>query len=212
MDVLTRLAGVIRTRKEEHSWPYHLFLTRALFQHSIGEGHRALARLMRERYFLTVLTSNTDTALEFALEEQGLYPPQYEILTVGQLSNERVAATLEGQESGIRIVKLYGNRSQTEPISSLTKLPPDIKASLQYYFNQNIIIVGCMDQEEDGIYALQSHRGRSIYYVLPNDPPLDDVVVKSLHKQDKQLNDFLITGAQGEFNTFFLLVRNEDQV
>ncbi len=200
---LTLLAGVIRKRKEEHSWPYHLFLTRSLSQHSTGEGYRALARLIREGFFTTILTSNTDIALELALKEQGLHPHQYKIFSVGQVSNERIAATLEGQESGIRIVKLYGDGPQTEQTSSLFKLPPDIKVSLQHYFNQNIIIVGCMDQEEDGICALHSHRERSIYYILQNDPPLDDIVVKSLHKQDKHLKDFLITGYYGEFNTFF---------
>jgi nucleoside phosphorylase len=201
--VLIRLATAVQKRKEEHSWPYHLFLTRCLSQHGTGEGYRALARLIREGYFLTILTSNTDTALEFALEELGLRPPRYEVLVVGQVPNERIAATLEGQESGIRIVKLYGNGSQTEQASSPLKLPTDIQTSLQHYFNRSVIIVGCMDQEEDGIYALHSHKEGSIYYVLQNTPPLDDIVVKSLHKQDKRLTDFLVTGTYGEFNRFF---------
>ena len=201
--VLKRLAGVVRTRKEEASWPYHLFLTRYLLQHSTVEGYRALARLIREGYFSKILTSNTDASLEFALQEQGLHPHQYKIFAIGHASNERIAATLEGQESGICIIKLYGNISKTEKPSSLFKLPSDIKASLQHYFNQNIIIVGSIAQEEEGICALESHKEGSIYYVLQNDPPLDDIVVKCLHKQDKQLNHFLVTGPYGEFNTFF---------
>ena len=116
--VLTRLAAAVQKRKKERSWLYHLFLTRCLSEHDTREGYRALARLIHEGYFSTILTSNTDTALEFALQEQGLYPPRYEVLTVGQVSNERIAATLEGQESGIRIVKLYENKSQTGPSSA----------------------------------------------------------------------------------------------
>jgi nucleoside phosphorylase len=201
--VLTRLAGLVRKRKEEDSWPYHLFLTRYLLQHSTGEGYRALARLIREGYFSTILTSNKDTALELALEEYGLHPPRYEILAVGQVSNERIAAILEGPGSGVRIIKLYGNRSQGDQNASLFNLPSDIKTSLQHYFNQNIIIVGCMDQEEDGISALHSHKEGNIYYVLQNTPSHDDIVVKSLRKQDKRLDDFHITGPYGEFNTFF---------
>jgi nucleoside phosphorylase len=60
-----------------------------------------------------------------------------------------------------------------------------------------------MDQEKEGIYALQSHKEESIYYVLQNDPPFNDPVVKCLHKQDRQADYFLITGSYGEFNTFF---------
>ena len=206
---LTLLAGVIRKRKEERSWPYHLFLTRSLAQHSTREGYRALARLIREGFFTTILTSNTDIVLELALKEQRLHPHQYEIFTVGQVSNERIAATLEGQENGIRIVKLYGDIPQTGQTSSPCKLPPDIKVSLQHYFKRNIIIIGCMDQEEEGICALHAHRDRSIYYVLPNHPPLDDIVVKSLHKQDKHLKDFLIIGYYGEFNAFFCTLETE---
>ena len=204
--VLTNLAKAVQKRKEERSWPYHLFLTRCLAQQGTRDGYRALARLICEGYFSTTLSTNTDRALEFALEEQGLRPPRYEVLVVGQVANERIAATLEGQESGTRIVKLYGNPAVAKQASSHLKLPPDIQASLQHYFNRSIIIVGCMDQEDDGMSALYSHKDGSIYYVLPNSPPVDDIVVKSLHKQDKRLNDFLITGTYGEFNTFFSIL------
>ena len=60
-----------------------------------------------------------------------------------------------------------------------------------------------MDQEEDGISALHSHKKGSIYYVVPSIPPFDDIVIESLHKQDKRPNDFLVTGDYGKFNTFF---------
>jgi nucleoside phosphorylase len=201
--VLTRLATAIQKRKEEDSWSYHLFLTRCLVRRGIGEGYRALARLICEGYFSTILTSNTDTTLEAALEEQGWLPPRYEVLAVGQVPNERIAATLEGQESGIRIVKLNDNRSQIGQVPSFLTLPLDIQTGLQHYFNRNIIIVGCMDQEEEGIYAFRSHKEGSIYYVLQTSPPFDDIVVKCLHKQDKQPNDFLVTGTYGGFDKFF---------
>src|SRR5437667_5600636 len=96
--VLTRLAVAVQKRKEEQSWLYHLFLTRCLSERGTGEGYLVLARLIREGYFSTILTTNTDTALEIALEEQGLCLPRCEVLVVGQVSNERIAATLEGQE------------------------------------------------------------------------------------------------------------------
>src|SRR5579859_4772248 len=148
--VLKRLAVVLRTRKEEASWPYHLFLTRDLLQHSTEEGYRALARLIREGYFSQILTAHTDTALEDALAEQGLRPPQYEVFTIGQDSDERIAAILDGQESGIHIVKLAGQRSDRKPTPSRFQLPSDILVSLEHYFSRNIIIVGRMDQEEEG--------------------------------------------------------------
>src|SRR5437588_12869233 len=108
LDVLKWLAGAVQIRKEEDSWPYHLFLPGNLSEHGTGEGYRALARLIHEGYFSTILTSNTDTALEAALEELGWYPPRYEVLAVGQVSDEQIADALKGLESGVHIVKLYG--------------------------------------------------------------------------------------------------------
>lgn len=201
--VVDHLAGHIQKRKEEDSRLYHLFLTRRLLQNGTGEGYRALARLIREGYFSKILTVNMDTALEFALEEQGLHASEYEVLVVGQDSDEQIAATLDGQKSGIHIVKLYGKQAQSEQTSSSSELPAVIQISLQRYFNQNIVIVGCMDQEQNGIDALQFHKDGSIYYVRENSPPIEDIIVKRLYKQDKQLSDFLITGEHGEFDTFF---------
>src|SRR5438445_4601730 len=68
-DVLKRLADVVQQRQVEHYWRYHLFLTRSPAQSNTGRGYRALARLIRDGYFLTILTSNTDTALEDELAE-----------------------------------------------------------------------------------------------------------------------------------------------
>lgn len=203
-NVLTRLAVAIKKRKEAHSWLYHLFLTtHGIAQQDTRKGYRALAHLICKGYFATILTSNMDTALEAALEEEGLYPFQYEVLVVGENSNEQILDALEGQQSGICIVKLPCVQLQDEQDALSPVLSTDIQIGLQHYFNHNIIIVGCMDREEDAKIALNFHGEGGIYYVRQDTPHYDDIVVKCINKQNKHLADFIITETYGEFNTFF---------
>jgi hypothetical protein len=198
--VLKRLAAAVQNRKEEDVRLYHLFLTRYPSEYNTNAGYWALARLIREGYFSTILTSNTDSALEFALENIGL---QYKVFVAGQDSDEQIVAALEDYDSGIHIVKLYDHRSQANCPSFPLDLLPEIQTGLQSYFNQSIIIVGSIDEEQHGILALHSHEEEGIYYVLPNDPLPNDVVVACIRKQEKRLDNFLITGTYGEFNAFF---------
>ena len=79
--VLKRLAAAVQNRKEGDVRLYHLFLTRYPSEYNTNAGYRALARLIREGYFSTILTSNTDSALEFALKNVGL---RYEVFVAGQ--------------------------------------------------------------------------------------------------------------------------------
>jgi hypothetical protein len=202
-EVLRKLADAVYIRKENADWPYCLFLTRGLSECGPREGYWALARLMCRGYFSTVLTSNQDTELEEALRELGWYTPQCKVLTVGQDADEQIAEVLEESFSGIHIVKLYSDRSQTGQTVLPLILSSDIQTSLQRYFNRHIVIVGCIEQEESAISALHAHEKEGIYYVRQNSPTSDDIVVKCVEKLGKQPEDFLITGAYGEFNTFF---------
>lgn len=198
--VLKRLAAAVQNRKEEDVRLYHLFLTRYPSEYNMNEGYRALTRLIREGYFSTILTSNTDSALEFALKNLGL---RYEVFVAGQDSDEQIVAALEDHDSQIHIVKLYDYRSQADHPSFPLDLSPEIQTGLQSYFNQSIIIVGSIDEEQHGILALHFHEEEGIYYVLQNTPLPNDVVVVCIHKQGKRLDNFLITGTYGEFNAFF---------
>jgi hypothetical protein len=200
-DILQKLANAMQKRRDGQHWPYHLFLTRCLSKQDTGRGYRALARLISQGYFMTILTSNADFALEMALAEQDQLP-SYDVLLVGQTSNDEIRAALEGQgqTNGVRIIKLYDHSSQPER----EILPAEIQASLQDYFNWDIIVVGCIDQERDAIYALQSRKeDNGIYYIRSDGLSPEDIIVEYLEKQGKRRDDFIITGPDGEFNTFF---------
>jgi hypothetical protein len=111
---------------------------------------------------------------------------------------------LEGQEDdGIHIVKLYSHEPQIHQASLASRLSPEIQSSLRYYFSKSTIIVGYMDQEEESIAALQFDKERTMYYILPHAPSPNDIMVKYLDQQGNRLENFLITGNNGEFNTFF---------
>ncbi|HWS84766.1 MAG TPA: toll/interleukin-1 receptor domain-containing protein, partial [Ktedonobacteraceae bacterium] len=114
----------------------------------------------------------------------------------------QIADALKGLESGVHIVKLYGH-TQNEQTSFPPRFSSTIQTSLQHYFNRDIIIVGCMEEEKDAISALHFHEKGGMYYVRQNRPAPDDIVVKCLDKQGKQLDDFLIAGNYGKFDTFF---------
>jgi hypothetical protein len=200
-EVLRGLAEAVHMRKENANRPYHLFLTCGLSERGTREGYRALARLMCEEYFSTILTSNTDSELEDALREQGWHASQCKVLTVGQDADEQIAEALD--VGGTHIVKLYSDRSQTEQTVLPLVLSPAIQTSLQRYFDQDIVIVGCIEQEEDAISALYAHEKGGIYYVRQNIPTSDDIVVRCLGNLGKHPEDFLITGNYGEFDTFF---------
>jgi len=202
-DVLKRLAGAVQKRKETQSRLYHLFLTHDIVQQEGGKGYRALARLIVKGYFAKILTSNMDGTLEAALTEEGLPPSHYDVLVIGTEANELILDALEGLQSRICIVKLPDAQLQSEQATLPDGLSPDIQVGLQNYFNQNILIMGCMDQEEAAKAALNFHSDGGIYYVLQNGPHYNDIVVKCINKQNKRPDAFIIDKTHGEFNTFF---------
>jgi hypothetical protein len=206
IDIVRQLAVAVRTRKEAQDQLYHLFLTQSIGQQETVKGYGALARLIRQGYFVTILTSNMDTALETALEQEGLYPSKYTVLIVGQDENDKILDALEVSHGEIYIVKLPFSQSQTGLVSFPSELSSDIQSSLQRYFNQNIVIVGYIDQEEEAKAALQFHRKGGIYYVRQAAPDHNDIIVKCITNQNKHPEDFIITTTYGEFNAFFCML------
>jgi TIR domain len=201
MEALEKLANAVARCKEQHDPRYHLFLTRCLSKYTTGNGYRMLAQLVRDEYFLTVLTANSDTRLEEELDRLGV---RYKVLIVAQHSDELITEALDAEEeNNIHIVKLPGPELSTGQAKLFSDLSHTVQSSLQMYFNRNIAIIGCMDQEEMGTAALAAHNDGGIYYVRENDPPLGDIIVECIEKQGKTLGDFLITGPSGKFSTFF---------
>jgi len=171
------------------------------------ESYRALVRLIKAGYFSTVLTTNLDSALEAAILEYQLQPPNYQTLVVGRDQDEYIAAALENQASTIRIVKLHGSLSDRvlpATFPDFFELPDPIRDGLERYLNRDIIIVGTLNREDDIARSLTIRGRSSIYYVLPQDHSVDDEVIQAIVARGNNPSTFVISGQYGHFETFFL--------
>jgi hypothetical protein len=180
-------------------------------QHS--DGYRALARLITKGYFSTILTTNIDSALENALEdalvEEGLRPRSFQMLVLDRDTDEHVVQALDDHTDGTCIVKLHGSLQEgiiPAPFPDFFELRRDILESVKRYLNQDMIIVGSIEHEDDINRALTRdiRYGRSsVYYAHPCALALDDNVVKLIKARGNAPEAYVIAGQYGAFNLFF---------
>lgn len=175
------------------------------------DGYLSLAHLMKEGYFSTILTTNLDSTLQDALLEYGLRPNAYQMLNSFQTlvverdKDDYITTALGSQPGGIRIIKLRGSLSDRvipDTFPEFFQFGSSIRDGLERYLNQDIIIVGSIEREND-IRRSLSHRGDSIYYVLPQEPTYDDDVIKAMRARGNDPSKFVICGPYGHFRTFF---------
>lgn len=169
-------------------------------------GYRALARLIRERYFSTILTTNIDSTLEDALIEEGLSPQSFQVFIPDRDTDEYIVQALNEQSGRMRIIKLHG--SLREGVIAVTfpdffELRPALLESVQRLLNQDSLIVGAMEGEDDISRALTRSGRGSVYYVLPHAPASGDSVVKLIEARGNAPETYLITGQYGDFDRFF---------
>ncbi len=195
MDTLGKLVRFVQRPRDTNEHLYHLFLTQQTQFQNLYPGYLLLAALLHAGYFSVVLTTNDDTLLEMALQEQGILPSDYQIVSIGREPDEKVARALDGLESGIRVVKFCVDKNV--PVAD------EIQDSLQGYLQQNIIVVGCINAEHhDIVQALAGTKDKSMYYIVP-ERPCSDIELDILQKRHKQYKNFLINGHDGEFVNFF---------
>src|SRR6266487_2139004 len=146
-----------------------------------GAGYRSLARLIREGYFSMILTTNLDSQLETALLLEGLQPTSFQTLVVGRGSDGHIVTSLEKRQTGICIVKLHGSLSDgilPATFPDFFEIPGSLQSCLKQYLNQDLIVVGSIEQDYDIQRLLNRHSGGSIYYALPQKQVIDDTVLK----------------------------------
>lgn len=169
------------------------------------EGYKSLARLIKDGYFSTILTTNLDSLLEDALDNIGLRSA-YQSFILGRDQEERIGSFLEGHAEKIRLIKLHGSlRESVLPTQfpDFYWLSSGIREELKRYINQDIIIVGSLERDDDIACNLDRGSGSNIYYALPHDPLPHDDVVKAIKARHNNFEPFLITGPDGEFTAFF---------
>jgi len=170
------------------------------------KGYRALTHLIREGYFSTILTTNLDFTLEDTLLEYSLRSPTTQVLVVDRDKGEYIADVLDSHVSGIRIIKLHGSlRERVLPATfpDFFELPDIVRDGLKRYLNQDIVIVGSLQREDDITRSLTTRGGSSIYYVLPRVPSQKDNVVKVIRARSSDPRKFVIAGPYGHFESFF---------
>lgn len=186
-------------------------LSHYIDQQTYLPGYKALARLIKNGYFSTILTTNLDSMLEDALVEEGLRPTLLQTLIVGRDNPEHIARSLDNHTNGVRIIKLHGSLREgvlPRQFPDIFELPRDIRDSLTHYINQDIVIIGSIRNDNDIVRALSGRSGPSIYYALPQTPSSDDDVVKALIAREKTPEAFMITGSCGQFNPFFVTLES----
>src|SRR5436305_426358 len=175
------------------------------------DGYRALARLILQGYFSIILTTNIDADLEQALMDalhvENHPSRSFQLLVLGRDTDEHIMEALDYHTDGICVIKLHGSlRDGVIPTAfpDFFTLPSTLSGSIQRYLNQDLIIVGSIEHDDD-LYRSLTRSGKSgAYYVLPDHPAWDDRVVKLIRARGKTPDAYVIAGQYGTFDTFFM--------
>jgi nucleoside phosphorylase len=174
------------------------------------EDYLPLARLILAGHFPTILTTNTDSALEDALDkvslEQGMRPRSFQTLIVDRDRDEDIVQALTERDTSIRIVKLHGSvRDGKLPntFPEISTLRAELTESVRRYFNQDIVVIGSLTHDNDINREIARSSPSRIYYVLPRYPTRTDDVVEIIQARGCVAEDYIITSPYGECARFF---------
>lgn len=196
---IKRLASNMRRRKLDDYRLYRLLLMPLAQTSDLLEGYQHLAWLLREGYLATIVTLNADTLLEKVLSSARI---PAKILDIGKDTVSSIADALEDPPPGICIVKLsLKSTINTQMDNNPSLLPDELHASLKIYLQNAIVIVGSVHQDSALVQILRSISIKSLYYVLPQPPPADDVLEEI--RREKKQEIFSICDLDGEFTPFF---------
>ncbi|MBX5458066.1 MAG: hypothetical protein IRZ31_14320 [Thermogemmatispora sp.] len=171
-------------------------------------GYRALARLCKQGYFMTILTSGIDALLERAFVSEGLGLEQLCQLVLGRESEVYLQEKLRDQarRPEILLLKLFGSLEAgvlAPDFPDLLEFRYPLRESLERELNEDLIVVGSPTQEEAILRLLSTTSHSSIYYVVPEAPPEDDRLLRIIEARHGESAPFLICGACGRPATFF---------
>ncbi len=171
-DIINNIAQYMQMRQKTGQRCYHLLLVCKQDMHYTAKGYLALARLMKENYFSTILTIGCKDTLEQALINLEVQLPRYKKLVLGQDADEYIVDALDDEGGAICIVVLNHLKHQEREAEEgpvTVYLSSMIQAGLQRYLNQEIVIVGSIEDEHDLLTAFLAQKENAIYYVLPEE-------------------------------------------
>ena len=192
-------------KREKESGDLVPLLTQHIGIYNNVEGYRALARLIKEGYFSTILTTNLDSTLEDLLLEAGLSSTELQTFIVGNDKDEVIVKALDEYHSNVYIIKLHGSLREgilPKQFPDFSTPPITLRGSLERILNQNMVIVGSVRQDEDIVALMTASKKSRIYYALPRRSNYDPIL-KLIEARGDTLRTTLISGQYGEFTTFF---------
>jgi nucleoside phosphorylase len=200
-DIIDGVAYHMQLRKETGRPRYHLLLVHQPDMQRSAKGYLALADLMKENYFSTILTIGCEEALEQALTGLTGRPTGYRKLVVGRDTDESIIEALyyKGRDSYVIVLTQHNHQADEE--LATTYLTPEIREGLRHYLNQEIIIAGSIEHESELLQAFQPQRENAIYYILPAELTLRDHLSVILDQRGKR--PVFIPEPYNTFDDFF---------
>jgi hypothetical protein len=161
-----------------------------------------LAKLIREGFFSTILTTNFDNLLEVALNAVGVSPEQYVVhVHTAERPLKDLATRLRRKSPRIKIVKLHGDLKEHEFALTDTETlqyTKEVEEQLRQTFaSDDVIILGSRFADANLQRVIDS-KGSSIWYVNPT--PATGTFAVTLRSRGSHENQ--ITGDDGTFDSF----------
>ena len=173
-----------------------------------SNGYISLAKLIKSGYFELILTTNIDTMLEDALRTQEFADFQV-IIIDEEMTTGKLEAILKTRTPKVKIIKLHGDiharRFAFTPREILTNVNV-VEKLLSQILVGDTIIVGHSSRDEDLTRCIGTDGG-SLWYVNPSKISMEQLKprIPRLAKSQHQI----ISGDNGYFNRFFMLLHNE---
>lgn len=170
-------------------------------------GYLALAQLIQQGYFSTILTTNIDSVFDDALFEIGLRAPLLQTQVVDRDTDEYIIQALESQTTTPRIVKLRGSLRDNiipDTFPDVFELRDGLRESVQRQLNQDLLVVGTLEHEYELVQVLRWNSRDSLYYVTEQAPERDDVLLRILEARGWRPEQRVFAGQDGEMDRFFL--------
>lgn len=161
-----------------------------------------LAKLVKEGFFSTILTTNFDNLLEVALSAVGVRPDEYVVhVHTAERPLKDLAKRLRRKSPRIKIIKLHGDLKEHEfALTDVETLQyaKEVEDQLRQVFtSEDIIIVGSRFGDPD-LQRLVDAKGSSIWYVNPS--PATGMFETTLRSRGSHQNQ--ITDEGGTFDAF----------
>jgi len=162
-----------------------------------SDGYKALAELIKDGYFDTVITFNFDNLLEKALGEAGVV--EFATIVRGEFDDAMIPAAAE--QPGTKIIKLHGSlRGVSEFVftrEDLVEYPPPIRETVGRLTARDIMVCGYAYNDQCVITSFSKTGPGNMVIVNPDPAPmLRDV-------GQKRRCQFVFEKADGYFDTFF---------